>query len=146
MTTATMIRFRCDYCGKTLKSSPETVGKSAKCPGCHARTTVPAPREVEYQPSPYELIEVPPVEDHDAGDYVLQRRRSREKAAAARRRFVLWFFFVGFLIGAAIVLVPRAADRLEEAGYHGLAGPLFGGIALAGGLAFALVRVLLKIR
>jgi hypothetical protein len=50
---------------------------------------------------------------------------------------------IAVFFAALLILVPAASRRLEMAGYHGVAGPLFLGIGLTGGVAFIIVRLTL---
>src|SRR5258708_7578566 len=45
------IEFRCQKCGKLLRTGDETAGKQAKCPECGSIMSIPIPEPQQPEPS-----------------------------------------------------------------------------------------------
>jgi DNA-directed RNA polymerase subunit RPC12/RpoP len=72
------IEFSCPHCQKPLSTTEDKAGRSAKCPGCGERVTVPQPGAQSSAPSIEEDWEVPPEEPRSS----LSRQSSRSRSAS----------------------------------------------------------------
>ncbi|MFN9372223.1 MAG: hypothetical protein ACK6D3_10115 [Planctomycetaceae bacterium] len=72
------IEFSCPHCQKLLSTSEDKAGRSAKCPGCGERVTVPPPAVASSLPATEEDWEVPEEELRQT----LPGRSTRRGAAA----------------------------------------------------------------
>jgi hypothetical protein len=57
------IEFRCNHCGRLLRTGDETAGRMAMCPECGSQTPIPVPET----PVQVEPVDVQPLESAGAG-------------------------------------------------------------------------------